>query len=158
MKVHRPGQWHDMAESTDPTDGEHPRAGQAGHEPEVAGTTDGDVLLLTVDGELTDAARRPLVRVLSDALLSGQPLRRVELRLGGVRFLNSAGLAVLVQLQKMATPRGVEVALVAPTPAIARPLQMSGLWHRFPVVDGNGEEHPAELSSKGPDGSPREHA
>jgi anti-anti-sigma factor len=49
--------------------------------------------------------------------------------------MNSAGMAVLVQLQKMAAPRGVEVVLVAPPVAVVRPLQLSGLWARFPMVD-----------------------
>ena len=43
-------------------------------------------------GELTEAARRPLVRVLTELLLSHQPLRRVwSCDLRGVTFMNSAG-------------------------------------------------------------------
>lgn len=128
-----------------------------GDEPEVRSDRVGDVVQLALDGELTDAARRPLVRVLTEALLSGTPVRRVELQLGGVPFMNSAGMAVLVQLQRMAAPRGVEVALVTPTSAVTRPLQMSGLWHRFPIVDENGDEDAADAGPAGPDGSPREH-
>lgn len=142
-----------MAETTEP------QAGPSGDaEPDVRSVVDGDVVSLELDGELTDAARRPLVRVLTEALLSGTPLRRVALDLGGVPFMNSAGMAVLVQLQRMAAPRGVEVALVTPSPAVVRPLQLSGLWHRFPIVDENGEEDAAGLSPAGPDGSPREHS
>ncbi|MGY1804445.1 STAS domain-containing protein [Blastococcus sp. SYSU D00922] len=102
-------------------------------EPQVAHEVQDGVARVTVAGELTDAARRPLVRVLTDLLL-GQPAPgRVELDLSGVGFMNSAGMAVLVQLQKLAAPRGIEVALVRPTPAVVRPLQLSGLWHRFPI-------------------------
>ncbi|MBN1093255.1 STAS domain-containing protein [Blastococcus sp. TML/M2B] len=118
-----------------------------GAEPEVRAATAGDVVTLTLDGELTDAARRPLVRELTEALLSGRPVRRVELQLGGVPFMNSAGMAVLVQLQRMAAPRGVEVALVTPSTAVTRPLQLSGLWHRFPVLDENGAEDVAQGGS-----------
>lgn len=114
-------------------------------EPEVHTSADGDVVSLTLEGELTDTARRPLVRVLTEVLLSGKPLRRVELNLGGVPFMNSAGMAVLVQLQRMAAPRGVEVALVTPSSAVLRPLQLSGLWLRFPIVDENGDEDPTGL-------------
>jgi len=131
--------------------------GQEG-EPEVVALVEGDVVSVTVEGELTEAARRPLVRVLTEELLSRQPLRRVELRLGGVPFMNSAGMAVLVQLQRMAAPKGVDVALVTPSAAVSRPLQLTGLWHRFPIVDANGDEDPTVISSSGPDGSPREHA
>jgi stage II sporulation protein AA (anti-sigma F factor antagonist) len=44
----------------------------------------------------------------------------------------------------MATPRGIEVVLVDPPAAVARPLQLSGLWHRFPVVsaaDGDAADN-----------------
>lgn len=129
-----------MAETTQPH-------GDA--EPEVRSSVDGDVVSVELAGELTDAARRPLVRVLTEALLSGTPLRRVALHLGAVPFMNSAGMAVLVQLQRMASPRGVEVALVTPSAAVVRPLQLSGLWHRFPIVDENGEEDVPDLPPAG---------
>jgi len=127
------------------------------NEPQVRAVVEGDVVSMTVDGELTEAARRPLVRVVTEELLSQQPLRRIELHLGGVPFMNSAGMAVLVQLQRMAAPKGVEVALVTPSSAVARPLQLTGLWHRFPIVDENGNEDAAEISPAGPGGSPRVH-
>jgi anti-anti-sigma factor len=111
---------------------------QRAAEPEVTTTSAGDVVTVTVTGELTEAARRPLVRVLTDLLLSGTALRRVDLDLRAVSFMNSAGMAVLVQLRRMAEPRGVEVVLVAPTAAVVRPLQLSGLWHRFPMREDGG--------------------
>lgn len=112
--------------------------GGDGAEPAVSTSVEGEVITVVVEGELTDAARRPLVRELTDLLLGGAPVRRVDLDLRGVGFMNSAGMAVLVQLQKMAAPRGVEVALVAPPTAVVRPLQLTGLWHRFPIVDAGG--------------------
>ena len=93
---------------------------------------------LTVTGELTDAARRPLVREVTDRLLAQPDLRRIDLDLRGVPFVNSAGLAVLVQLQKLAAPRAIEVVLVAPTSAVVRPLQLTGLWHRFTITEHEG--------------------
>lgn len=95
----------------------------------------GDVAVVTVAGELTEGARRPLVRVLTDLLLQVSTLHRVDLRLAGVTFMNSAGTAVLVQLQKMVKPRGVQLVLVGPPPGVVRPLQLTGLWHRFQVED-----------------------
>jgi anti-anti-sigma factor len=102
-------------------------------EPAVEHRVDGGVARLALTGELTDTARRPLVRVLTDLLLDHPAPGRIELDLSAVTFMNSAGMAVLVQLQKLASPRGIEVALVRPTPAVVRPLQLSGLWHRFPI-------------------------
>jgi stage II sporulation protein AA (anti-sigma F factor antagonist) len=105
--------------------------------PQVTSVLDGDTARLTVVGEFTEPARRPLVRTLTDLLLAESGLRRVELDLRGTTFLNSAGLSVLVQLQRLGQPRGVDVVLVDPPEAVVRPLQLSGLWHRFPVIEGD---------------------
>ena len=108
-------------------------------EPEVTTDLDGDVATLTLGGELTEGARRPLVRTMTDLMLGRSDLRRVRLDLRGVTYVNSAGMAVLVQLLKLGQPRGVDVALVAPPSAVARPLQLSGLWLRF-IIEGQAVE------------------
>jgi anti-sigma B factor antagonist len=108
-------------------------AATPGGEPDVTTALDGDTARLTVTGELTGAARRPLVRVLTQLLLERPTLNRVELDLSAVSFMNSAGMAVLVQGQRMSAPRGIQVVLIDPPSAVIRPLQLSGLWHRFPV-------------------------
>jgi len=111
-------------------------------EPEVTHVLDGDVARLTLTGELTGAARRPLMRVLTDLLLQVQTLHRVELDLHGVRFMNSAGMAVLIQALRMTAPRAIELVLVRPTAAVVRPLQLSGLWHRFTSLDAQTDGPP----------------
>ena len=109
---------------------------RSGHaEPTVGSALEGDSARLTVVGELTEAARRPLVRRVTDLLLAEPTLHRIELDLRGVSFVNSAGVAVLVQLQRLAAPRAIDLVLVAPPPVVARPLQLTGLWHRFSVVE-----------------------
>ncbi len=120
-----------MEEPTNAAGREDRPAGAA----QVTSVLEGDTARITVAGELTDAARRPLVRTLTDLMLSVPTLHRAELHVAGVTFMNSAGMAVLVQLQRLGRPRGVEVVLVAPPIAVIRPLQLSGLWHRFPVED-----------------------
>jgi anti-anti-sigma factor len=117
-----------------PDEPEHPAPG----EPEVTSELVGDTAVVTGTGEFTDAARRPLVRTLTDLLLSHAVLHRVDLHLRAVSFMNSGGMAVLVQLQKLGQPRGVDVVLVAPAESVTRPLQLAGLWHRFRVVDEPG--------------------
>ena len=106
---------------------------QTGVEPELTHRVDGGTARLTVRGELTELARRPLVRVVTDLLLTQPAPARIELALSAVTFMNSAGMAVLVQLQRLTAPRGIEFVLVDPPAAVARPLQLSGLWHRFPI-------------------------
>jgi stage II sporulation protein AA (anti-sigma F factor antagonist) len=98
-------------------------------------TLDGGVATVTVAGELTEAARRPLVRTMTDLLLAEHALRQVRLDTRRVSYLNSAGMAVLVQLLKLAQPRGVDLVLVTPPSAVSRPLQLSGLWLRFAVEE-----------------------
>lgn len=105
----------------------------------VAHVLDGDTARVTLTGELTEAARRPLVRVLTDLLLREQSLSRVLLDLRGVSFMNSAGMAVLVQLERMAAPRGIGIALLDPPERVRRPLQLSGLWRRFPVLESSAD-------------------
>ena len=94
-----------------------------------------DAARIVVVGELTDEARRPLVRAMTDLMLNGTTLHRVELDLCEVSFMNSAGMATLVQLAKLAEPRGIEMPLIVHTSEVARPLQLSGLWRRFLIVD-----------------------
>ena len=60
--------------------------------PEVTAELHGHAARLTVSGELTDAARRPLVREVTDLLLTQQVLHRIDLDLvpaphGGTRLL-----------------------------------------------------------------------
>jgi anti-anti-sigma factor len=103
--------------------------------PAVAADLDGDTARLTVVGELTDAVRRPLVREVTDLLLGQPALHHIDLDLRGVTFVNSAGVAVLVQLQKLVGPRAIELVLVAPPATVVRPLQLTGLWHRFTIQE-----------------------
>ena len=140
----RSGQRHEVEETTSSGAPTPPDLGRPAAEPEVAHTLDGDVAHLALTGELTGFARRPLMRVLTDLLLQVPSLHRVELDLRGVTFMNSAGLAVLVQALRMTSPRAIELVLVRAPAAVIRPLQLSGLWHRFtlldPTVDGAGAE------------------
>ena len=128
-----------MDESTSGA-GREPGDGVAAPGPgsDVRSVLDGDTVRITVTGELTDAARRPLVRTLTDLMLSVPTLRRVELELAGVHFMNSGGMSVLVQMQRLGQPRDVPVVLVDPPPGVIRPLQLSGLWHRFPIEERGG--------------------
>ena len=127
-----------MEEPTDaePTNDEPTPQDPDEPEPDVRTVLHGDVAAVTVVGELTEAARRPLVRTMTDLMLSTPTLRALNLDLRAVSFMNSAGMAVLVQLQRLGSPRGVDVVLVAPPPEVARPLQLSGLWRRFPIHEG----------------------
>lgn len=156
MNPRPPGQEDDVEETTAAQS--QPSGNAPGSEPAVTHAVEGDTARLAVSGELTDAARRPLVRTLTDLLLAEHGLQRVELHLREVGFMNSAGLAVLVQLQKMAVPRAIEVVLVEPPSTVTRPLQLTGLWHRFTVVQADGEVTAEETGDGGARPGPADHS
>ena len=133
-----------------------PPADTPAPEPGVTSEVEGTTARLTITGELTETARRPLVRCLTDVLLAEHSLRRVELGVGPVGFMNSAGLSVLVQLQKMTAPRGIEMVLIDPPATVARPLKLTGLWHRFTVVE-SGEVTSEPTEGSGPRPGPSQH-
>jgi stage II sporulation protein AA (anti-sigma F factor antagonist) len=90
---------------------------------------------------------------MTDLLLGRPHLRQGATGPARATYLNSAGMAVLVQLQKLGQPRGVDVVLVAPPSAVSRPLQLSGLWLRFPVEDGPvRDDRPARPGERPADG------
>ena len=121
-----------------PTPSEPPAAALEPAVPEVtvdAGSPGSTGVRVTVTGEFTAEARRPLIRAVTDLLLGEHPPASVQLDLRPVTFLNSAGLSTVVQLHRMLEGRGSELELQVGNTAVARPLQLSGLWHRFHVRD-----------------------
>ena len=67
----------------------------------------------------------------------------VEVDLRGVTFLDSAGLSALATAHRSAQAGGRDLRMrCGTTRAVARPLQLSGLWHRFEMVDVPEGLHP----------------
>ena len=110
-------------------------AGASDHPVSVTVTQEADTATIRLVGELGEDARRPLVRAMTDLMLSSPKLHRVELDLSEVGYMNSAGMSTLVQLDKLAEPRGIEMPVIVHSDEVARPLQLSGLWRRFTIVD-----------------------
>jgi anti-sigma B factor antagonist len=98
-------------------------------------TSENGAVTVTVVGEV-DTFTAPVLRSSLDAQLEQQP-QELVIDLSGVQFLGSAGLAVLVETQKSARARGVELRLVATTRAVTRPLEVTGLIDLFTIVDGS---------------------
>jgi anti-anti-sigma factor len=133
------GNISDVEETTSPVPQPDDKAESPADEPGITHVLDGDTARVTLTGELTDAARRPIVRVVTELLLHEHSLARIVLDVRDVSFMNSAGMAVLVQVQRMTSPRRVEVALLDPPETVLRPLQLSGLWRRFPILDSSAD-------------------
>ena len=87
----------------------------------------------TVVGEV-DTFTAPVLRSSLDTQLEQSP-RELVIDLSGVQFLGSAGLAVLVETQKAARSREVDLRLIATTRAVTRPLEVTGLIDLFTIAD-----------------------
>lgn len=97
--------------------------GRAGP-PTLTVTTEwhGRTLVLVLDGDV-DLHTAPAVREALDSALAQEP-RRLVVDLSAVRFLNSAGLTVLLDGHRAAPPH-TDLRLVATTRAAWRPLQIT---------------------------------
>jgi anti-sigma B factor antagonist len=97
-------------------------------------TGEDGTVTVTVVGEV-DTFTAPVLRSSLDTQLEQSP-RELVIDLSGVQFLGSAGLAVLVEPQKAARAREVELRLIATTRAVTRPLEVTGLIDLFTIADG----------------------
>ena len=81
---------------------------------------------LTVTGEV-DSSSAPLLRQRLDTVLDGQ-VAGITIDLGGVTFLDSAGLCVLAAAHRRSVAQQVRLRVLASSRAVIRPLQITGLW------------------------------
>jgi anti-sigma B factor antagonist len=81
---------------------------------------------LTVTGEV-DSSSAPLLRQHLDTVLDGQ-VAGITIDLGGVTFLDSAGLCVLAAAHRRSVAQQVRLRVLASSRAVIRPLQITGLW------------------------------
>ena len=96
---------------------------------------DGTVIVAAV-GEV-DAFTAPPLRRLIDAQLERRP-QKLVLDLSGIRFLGSAGLAVLVETHKAAGARDTTLHLRGTNRAVIRPLEVTGLIGLFTFARDEG--------------------
>lgn len=86
-------------------------------------TVRGEVDIATVPGLLADAER---------SMDAKRP--RLEIDLKDLTFIDSSGLAALVQIQKAAGERGITVVLTGASAATRRLLELTGLDHVFTIA------------------------
>ena len=89
-------------------------------------TDSGPTVLVTAAGEI-DSTSSPILRQRLDDLLDGEA-RELTVDLGGVTFLDSAGLCVLAAAHRRAVRQGVRLRVLASSRAVIRPLEITGLW------------------------------
>jgi anti-sigma B factor antagonist len=89
--------------------------------------------VLLVAGELSLAEAPILERHLADVLETATSTVVVDL--GGVEFIDSTGLSVLVRAQQQATERGVAFGVRNPRAQAHRLLSLTGLEERLTIRD-----------------------
>ena len=88
-------------------------------------TVDGTTRLVLA-GEV-DCSTAPLLRRTLDAAFADEP-RGITVDLEAVTFLDSAGLSTLAIAHRTAAAQGVRLRVLVGTRAVARALQVTGLW------------------------------
>ena len=90
---------------------------------------------VSVSGEV-DSATAPGLRGCLLEVLARPGTTTVEVDLRGVTFLDSAGLSALATAHRSAQAGGRDLRMrCGTTRAVARPLQITGLWDVFTIVD-----------------------
>ncbi|KFU75828.1 anti-anti-sigma factor [Amycolatopsis lurida] len=111
----------------------------------------GRTLVLIVDGDL-DLHTAPTARQAIESALSHRP-RRLVVDLSLVRFLNSAGLEVLLTAHRQAAPH-TDLRLVVSTRAVWRPLQLTRLHDHLVIHASRSAAIASPARTGGEDRSP----
>ena len=88
--------------------------------------------ILVLHGEL-DLATQSQLRDVAMAQLSVSGLATLGLDLADIRFLDSSGISVLVELRSQAQERGIDLEIVAVSRRAARVLTIVGLTESFGI-------------------------
>ena len=93
--------------------------------------------MLSLVGELDAAAAPRFVGQAADALRTGA--RRLFVDLEGVSFIDSGGLAALLNVLRRATAAGAPMVLVRPQPRVRDLLEQTRLDREFAFADSVAE-------------------
>lgn len=109
-------------------------------------SADGTKVLLVIQGNV-DASRAP--QLLDLVLLTSvvQEHWQVTLDLSQVRFMDSTGLAALVEARNRLKHEGIALTLRHPSAAIAQLLAVSGIEAFFAIEDGLPSARPTAEAS-----------
>jgi anti-sigma B factor antagonist len=91
-----------------------------------------DAVTVRLSGEL-DLAARPVVNERVTGVLEEHvTIERVVVDLGKVKFCDSSGLGALLDIRRTADRFGATTVLGAPSPGVARVLDIAGIDELFP--------------------------
>jgi anti-sigma B factor antagonist len=100
---------------------------------QLAVTNADDASLLTVSGEVDMDSSPDLLKALRDGVHQGRPM---VVDLAGVAYMDSSGIAVLIQGLRAAKKRGVEFRLRAPSKPVLAVLRLAQLLQLFNIDAG----------------------
>ena len=101
----------------------------------LAQCRNGPTVIIEVSGEI-DMGTSPLLLQSVEEALGTAPVLKVSLR--GVDYMDSSGVAVLVQGQKLATHLGRDFRILDPSPQVLAVIRMARLHQVFTIE--NSEE------------------
>ena len=99
--------------------------------PPIAITNDGDVVTAKLVGDF-DMQTTFTVEPALERALETRGLRRIELNLRGLEFIDSTGMGVIVRLDREARGRGVQLRLRRGPRPVHRVFEKSGLADALP--------------------------
>ena len=91
---------------------------------------------VTATGEI-DSSSAPQFRQTLETLVEDSEVSEIVVDLGGVTFLDSAGLCALAAAHRATKGREVQLRVLASSRAVIRPLQITGLWELLRVEQGD---------------------
>jgi anti-sigma B factor antagonist len=101
------------------------------------GLEDG-VAVVRVTGEV-DVATCGLLRDRLLEIVTGDGFRGLVVNLGGVQFMDSTGIGVLVGVWRRVAATTASLALAVPAPQVQRALDIAGLSKVLPVYDAEAD-------------------
>jgi anti-sigma B factor antagonist len=108
----------------------------------IGARTEVDAAVLSLAGEV-DVANAAQVRDAALKLVEGGP-KHLVVDLGGVEYMDSTGLGMLVGLRKRLNEQGGDVVIAAAQPRVAKLFVMTGLAQVFQIY----EDVPAALKAR----------
>lgn len=96
----------------------------------IGSSANESTVTLTLAGEVDPHTSDQLDQAVDDALVDGT---RLVLDLGGVTFIDSAGLRSLIRAQRRSDEVGGSLVLRAPRPSTLRVLEITGLTDELAV-------------------------
>lgn len=112
------------------------------HHGTIAVHVESDRYRVVLSGEIDGARRDEASAALAAVVLGARP---VDIETSDVTFIDSSGVAFLVQVLSIGAEEGFPVTLVEPADVVLDVLRMIGLDERFTIASSGPE--PVELTS-----------